>query len=372
MVECAGATTPARRGQGTATGEVNVRMSREAWRRLFAVAALSLFASALMACSAVGVDAPMSTVQPASDHADRIQSVYKIVFYLAAIVFVVIMVVSLWFTLGFKENGRRQARQFHGNARLEVLWTVIPVVIVIIMAVPTFQAIFAIAAEPPADALKVEVIGHQWWFEFRYLDDKGNATITTANEMHVPVDRAVYVTLKSDDVIHSFWVPRLFGKTDLIPGHENHLWFTPNHASDEPYLGQCMELCGLSHANMRFRVFVDTPSAYDAWAKKEAAARATPTGAAAAGEATFLKQPCIGCHTVQGTTAAGKIGPNLTHVGGRSTLAAGIMPRTDENFAKWIRNSADLKPGSKMPPHAAATLSDPDLQAIIAYLQSLK
>jgi cytochrome c oxidase subunit 2 len=328
----------------------------------------------LLACSATGVDAPMSTVQPASDHADEVQSVYRVVFYLAAAVFVVIMVVSVWFTLGFRDNGRRQARQFHGNARLEVLWTVIPVLIVITMAVPTFRAIFAVAAEPPADALRVEAIGHQWWFEFRYLDDKGNTTITTANEFHVPAGRAVNVTLKSDDVIHSFWVPQLFGKTDIVPGHVNHLWFTP-HASaarEEAYLGQCMELCGVSHANMRFRLFVDTPSAYEAWAKKEAAARTTPSGSASAGEAAFLKAPCIGCHTVQGTTAAGKVGPNLTHVGGRSTLAAGIMPNTPENLAKWIRNSADFKPGSKMPPHPAATLNDQDLQAIVAYLQSLK
>jgi cytochrome c oxidase subunit II len=352
--------------------EVNVRVPRLAWRRLFAVAALSLFALAIAGCSAVGVDAPMSTVQPASDHADEIQSLYKIVFYLAAIVFVVIMIVSVWFTVGFRENGRRTARQFHGNARLEVLWTILPVVIVIIISVPTFDRIFAIAAEPPADALKVEVIGHQWWFEFRYLDDQGNPTITTANEMHVPAGRAVYVTLKSDDVIHSFWVPQLFGKTDLMPGHVNHLWFTAHEPRAEGYIGQCMELCGTSHANMRFRIFVDSPTDYGAWARKEAAARSTPSGTAAAGEAAFLKQPCIGCHTIQGTTAAGKIGPNLSHVGGRSTLAAGIMPNTPENLAKWIRNSDDSKPGSKMPPHPVALLNDQDLQAIVAYLQSLK
>ena len=349
-----------------------MHVRREAWRRLSAVVALSVFVSVLVGCSAVGVDAPMSTVQPASDHADQIQSLYKIVFWLAAVVFVVIMVVSVWFTVGFRDNGRRQARQFHGNARLEVLWTIIPVVIVIIISVPTFDRIFAIAAEPPADALKIEVVGHQWWWEFRYLDASGEVAFTTANEMHVPAGRAVSVSLRSDDVIHSFWVPQLFGKTDVVPGHVNNLWFTAKEAREEGYIGQCMELCGLSHANMRFRAFVDTPTAYEAWAAKEASARTPPTGAAAAGEAVFLRQACIGCHTVQGTSAAGKIGPNLTHVGSRSTMAAGIMERTDDNLAKWIRNSADFKPGSKMPPHPAATLPDQDLQAIVAYLQSLK
>lgn len=343
-------------------------MPRGAWRRVATIAALSLLASMLAGCALSGADAPMSTVRPASDHAREIQSLYKLVFYLAVIVFVGTMAASLWFTLAFRDNGRRQARQFHGNARLEVLWTIIPVVIVIIIAVPTFDRIFAIGEDPPADAIKVEVIGHQWWFEFRYPE----LGITTANEIHLPVGRAATFSLKSDDVIHSFWVPQLFGKVDLVPGHENHVWFTPDTVRDEPYLGQCMELCGLSHANMRFRVFIDQPAAFDTWAKTQAAARTTPTGANATGEAAFLKQACIGCHTVQGTTAAGKIGPNLTHVGGRATLAAGIMPNTPENMAKWIRNSLDFKPGSKMPPHPAATLSDADLQAIVGYLQALK
>jgi cytochrome c oxidase subunit 2 len=232
----------------------------------------SLLASMLAGCAFSGADAPMSTVQPASEHARYIQSLYKIVFWLAAIVFIGTMIASLWFTLGFRDNGRRQARQFHGNARLEVLWTIIPVVIVIIIAIPTFDRIFAIAEDPPADALKVEVIGHQWWFEFRYPE----LGITTANEIHIPAGRAATFTLNSDDVIHSFWVPQLFGKVDVVPGHENHVWFTPDGPRVDPktgeaipYLGQCMELCGLSHANMRFRVFVDTPAAFDTWAKRK-------------------------------------------------------------------------------------------------------
>lgn len=354
-------------GGCTPTGwEVHVRMPRGAWRQVALFAGLSLLASIMTGCAISGANAPMSSVQPASDHAREIQSLYKLVFYLAVIVFIGTMIASLWFTLGFRDNGRRQARQFHGNARLEVLWTIIPVVIVIVMAVPTFDRIFAIAEPPPSDALKIEVIGHQFWFEFRYPD----LGISTANEVHVPAGRAASFTLRSDDVIHSFWVPQLFGKVDLVPGHENHVWFTPDAARAEAYLGQCYELCGLSHANMRFRMFVDDTAKFDAWAKNEAAPR-TPS-AVAAGEAVFLKQPCIGCHTVQGTTAAGKIGPNLTHFGARTTMAAGIMSPTADNLAKWIRNSSDFKPGSLMPAHATATLNDQDLQSLVAYLQSLK
>jgi cytochrome c oxidase subunit 2 len=278
------------------------------------------------------------------------------------------MAVSLWFALGFRENGRRHARQFHGNARLEVLWTIIPVVIVIIIAVPTFDRIFAIAEDPPADALDVVVVGHQFWFEFQYPEEG----FVTANEIHIPVDRAASFKLRSNDVIHSFWVPQLFGKVDVVPGHENHVWFTPDTAREEAYLGQCYELCGLSHANMRFRVFVDTQQQYDAWVQRMKSGRAAPTGDAQAGEQVFLRQACIGCHTIDGTTAAGKVGPNLTHVGGRTTIAAGVLANTPENLTRWIRNSSSVKPGSLMPEQTHALLNDQDLQAIVTYLQSLK
>ena len=163
-----------------------MRKPRGAWGQVVFIASLSLLAAMLAGCAFTGADAPMSTVAPASDHAHEIQTLYIWVFYLAAIVFVGTMTASLWFAIAFRDNGRRQARQFHGNARLEVLWTIIPVVIVIAIAVPTFDRIFAIAADPPSNALEVEVIGHQWWFEFRYPE----LGITTANELHLPAGRA--------------------------------------------------------------------------------------------------------------------------------------------------------------------------------------
>jgi len=310
----------------------------------------------------------MSTIDPQGDHAETVLSVYELVFWLAAVVFVGVLAATIFFSFAFKERPGRVAKQIHGNTRLEVVWTLIPVIIVVVIAVPTFDAISKTSgAEAPDGALQVTATGHQWWFEFEYPE----LGITTANELHVPVDRAVDFTLHSEDVIHSFWVPRLAGKVDMVPGHENHLWFTPTEARDEPYLGQCAEYCGTSHANMRFRVYVHSQADFDAWAANEAAERRAPSeDLAVRGEEVFTSQACIGCHTVRGTTAAGQIGPDLTHVGNRGTIASGIIENTPENMAEWIRDSQSVKPGSLMPSFPA--LSEEDLQAIVAYLQSLE
>ena len=217
-------------------------------RRGVLVASLTLLAVLLASCTD-----PQSTINPRSDHGDVIQSVYTLVFWLGAIVFVAVLLATVVFTFAFRERPGRVAKQIHGNTRLEVVWTLIPVVLVVIIAVPTFEAISKTSgAEAPADALQVTATGHQWWFEFEYPE----LGITTANEIHIPVDRPVEFTLLSEDVIHSFWVPQLAGKVDLVPGHENGLWFTPNEARAEPYLGQCAEYCGTlprPHALPRLR-----------------------------------------------------------------------------------------------------------------------
>ena len=333
-------------------------------RRAIAAAAFVLLAFGLAACSA-----PQTTIEPRSDYADSVQSVYVIVFWLAAIVFVAIMLATIVFALMFRERPGREAKQFHGNARLEVLWTLIPVIIVVVIAVPTFNSLAETSAAPPAEALQVEVIGHQWWFEFRYHDVGGTDEIISASELHLPVNRAVNFTLTSNDVIHSFWVPQLAGKVDLVPGHTNDLWFIPNTPGE--YLGQCAEFCGDSHALMRFRVFVHSETDFEAWAQNEAADAVAPADEVlTAAQSVFLANACIGCHTVKGTTAVGVVGPNLSHVGARTTLAAGIMDNTSDDMERWIRNAPSIKPGSIMP--AFPTLSDTDLRAIVAYLQSLK
>ncbi len=317
---------------------------------------------------------PMTTMNPKSDYADSVQGVYVIVFWLTGIVFVGVLALVLGLSIMFRERPGREARQFHGNTRLEVWWTLIPVVIVAIIAVPTFISIFDTSGDPPEDAVVVEVTAHQWWFEFRYPEQG----IVTANEIHLPVDRAASFKLQSVDVIHSFWVPQLAGKVDIVPGHENDLWFTPNEVNPpgKPYLGQCAEFCGMAHANMRFRVFVDTPADFAAWVANEQADRVAPaTDELAQGEQLFLANACIACHTIQGTTAQGVVGPNLTHLGGRSTIAAGIMQSTQEDLIRWISNPDREKPGVvKMPASLEpdGPLTREQIASIATYLLSLQ
>ena len=302
-----------------------------------------------------------------SDNTNNIHTVYEIVFWLAAAVFVFILILTLAFTLMFREKEGAQAKQFHGNTKLEVILVAVPVLIVVAMMVPSFRAIAQNTADPPEGALEVIAIGHQWWFEFQYPE----LGLTTANELHVPVGRAVSVKLRSNDVIHSFWVPQLVGKVDMMPGHENHLWFTPDTARPEAYLAQCAEFCGASHANMRFRVFVDTEANFDAWSKATAADAAKPASdLAKAGEQQFLLSGCVGCHTVKGNAVAvGVIGPNLSHVGSRTTIASGVLQNNADGMRKWLSNSPAVKPGSKMP---NLNLNDDQIQKLTAYLDSLK
>jgi cytochrome c oxidase subunit 2 len=340
-------------------------------RRAIPLLLLLLFVALVTACE---TNTPMSTTEIAGSHNEELWRPYRLIFWLAGIVFVVMMLITLVISLMFRERPGRVAQQIHGNTRLEVIWTLIPVAIVAVMAVPTVASIQAEAKGPPADALKVIAIGHQWWFEFRYPD----LGISTANELHIPEGKPVSFEIRSNDVIHAFWVPQLAGKIDMMPGHVNSIHFTGTKASPDPYLGQCAELCGLSHANMRFRVFVDTPADFDTWAarSKAGAGSVQPTEALAReGREIFLRSACIGCHTVDGTDAAGTLGPDLSHIGSRSTIAAGTLPNNEDNLVRWIRDSSDIKPGSKMPPMGASAggaLSEDELRAVAAYLLALK
>ena len=329
--------------------------------------AVGILTWAVFAAFAGSANTPQSTFLPASIQTVRVNSLYMLVFILAGIVFFGIMALTLIFSLMYRERPGQVARQFHGNSKLEVVWTLIPVLIVVVMAIPTFSTIHDTAQEPPKDALQVIAIGHQWWFEFQYPE----LGITTANELHVPVDRAVYITLESKDVIHSFWVPQLSGKIDMMPGHRNHLWFTPTVARPEPYLAQCAEFCGMSHANMRFRVFVDPANDFATWSKGAASDRVAPTSdIAKAGEAQFTAAGCIGCHTVQGNpVAVGKIGPNLTHFASRTTMASAMMDNSPENIRRWLSNPQAVKPGALMP---NLHLSPDAIDKLVPYLGGLK
>ncbi len=290
-------------------------------------------------CSA----APWATWRPVSDYGAMTRAVYGEVFWWTLGIFVVVevlLVVALW-RFRHRPDYSGAPEQVHGHTALEVGWTLVPAAILFFIAIPTVRTIFTTQGPPPPDSnpLQVQVVGHQWWWEFRYPE----LGITTANELHVPRGRTVYLTLTSADVIHSFWVPRIGGKRDLNPGSENHIWFTPD--SGGVFEGQCAEFCGTSHANMRMRVFVDEPDSFRRWAERESAV-ARPDSARFL---AFLTSGCAACHAIDGTAAQGKVGPNLTHVGSRTTIAGATMPNDPGHLAGWLRNPDSLKPGALMP-----------------------
>ncbi len=284
-------------------------------------------AATALAISGCGGPFPQSTLQPRSDFARATDVLFTDIFWWATGVFLVVETLLVVALIRFRHReGRAAPKPTHGHTLMEIAWTLAPAAILVFVAVPTVRTIFATAGEAPADALKVDVIGHQWWWEFRYPE----LALVTANELHVPLGRAV------------------------------------------DYSGQCAEFCGASHANMRLRVVVDSDSGFGRWATGQLAGPAAPTPGTPAeqGKAVYARSACIGCHTIQGVSP-GVIGPNLTHVGSRTTLASGLFPNDSAHLAGWIADAPALKPGSLMmrmkPP-----LSDADIAALVAYLESLK
>ena len=309
---------------------------------------------------------PQTTLEPTTEYGWKIQRLFELILWPAAFVFIVVEGVLFYVVWRFRARpGAPRPRQIHGNTTMEILWTIAPAVVLAFITVPTVQTIFAIAApEPGVPTMKIEVIGKQWWWEFRYPEQN----VVTANEVHLPIGRQIQFDITSTDVIHSFWFPRLGGKRDVVPNHTNQIFLV----AQEPdvYLGQCAEYCGTSHANMRMRAITQSQADFDAWVRNQQAPAAQPTGGLEAqGAQVFQRSACIGCHTVAGTNAAGTTGPNLTHVGSRLTLAAGLIDNTPENLANWIRNPQAIKPGALMP---AGLISEEDLPAVVAYLESLK
>ena len=325
---------------------------------------------------------------------------------------ILVIVGGSWLYVVFKfrstDPSNAEPPQVHGSPQIELAWTIVPVLIVVVLFLTTARMIFAIQDHPqPKNALEVTVVGHQFWWEYRYP----KYGVVTANELHVPMSTPGHLTptfmkLQSADVWHSWWAPQLAGKVDNIPDHINNMWIEPTVPG--LYVGQCGQFCGVEHAKMLIRVYVDTPDGFQRWITKQQqpavedgapresvgtsqagvqpAAYYPSTGGAksngapmpgespavaeiATGRQVFITNACMNCHAIQGTTANGRFGPNLTHFGSRETLGSGAIANNMDNLKNWIRNPSDMKEGALMPP---MQLTEPQLEQVSAYLTSLK
>jgi cytochrome c oxidase subunit 2 len=430
---------------------------------------LALGVVGLAAC---GVDQyPNTTFAPHTEFGREIDHIWNILLYLGIAVFILVEALLVYTIIRYRHReGGPDPEHVHGNTALEITWTAIPAVILALIAVPTVKTIFSTQAKAEASALQVEVYGHQWWWEFRYPQ----YNVVTANELYLPNGRKVNFALRTADVLHSFWIPQLGGKRDVISNHTNYLWFTPDsNLGEQAWNGTCNEYCGSSHAEMRFRAFTVPPADFESWARHQAQAAVYPAvansaapsataapaktgdahtnasraplvrpvadvngqpaqpaavqapataapavdtgyvfpkdklpahfvpqtplpsqetfdmsmkGDPAAGFKTYSSQACIGCHTVKGNPASvGVVGPNLTHVASRYTIAAALYPNDAQHLRYWVKNTHMDKPDVLMPVlgkgqldpatgkiSPLGTLTDQQIADIVAYLQELK
>jgi cytochrome c oxidase subunit II len=330
-----------------------------------------LLAAHLCAAESPGSNPIPSIFKPHSTPAESIYHLSLFVLSITALIFLVVFSLLSYVVVKFRgraADGGREPAQVYGSTQIELAWTVIPILIVVVLFLATARVIHAIQDAPkPATAVEVTVIGHQFWWEFRYP----GFGIVTANELHIPVSdparpSPTFLKLLSADTDHSFWVPQLAGKTDLIPNRVNEMWVDPHQTG--VYLGQCAQYCGTQHAKMLLQVSVDSPEAFEAWVftQKETAKH---NESESAGKQVFETTACVNCHAVGGTTAAGKFGPDLTHLMSRRTIASGAADNTAANLRLWIQNPDAIKPGSLMP---AMKLSDNELNALVRYLGTLQ
>jgi cytochrome c oxidase subunit II len=312
---------------------------------------------------------PTSIFAPVTTPAETVVGLSMFVLATTALIFVIVFTLLAYVAIRFRRrsrDARSEPPQVYGSTQVEMAWTVIPVLIVLALFLASARVIASIQnAKEPANALEVTVTGHQYWWEFRYP----GLNVVTANELHVPVSdpahpRPTFLTLLSADTDHSFWVPRLGGKTDLIPNHPNAMWIDPRETG--LFLGQCAQYCGTQHAKMLLRVYVDSPEAFDRWIREQ---QQPARDGSTAGRSVLESTACVNCHAISGTAARGRFGPDLTHLMSRETIAAGAAANTHEMLRLWIKNPDAIKPGSKMP---AMGLSDRDVEAVTDYLETLR
>ena len=328
----------------------------------------------LCRCTATA-ESPTSIFAPAATPAHSIFDLSMLVLSITLAIFLIVAGLLLYALIRYRhrpEDAHHEPAQVYGSNQIELSWTVIPILIVVMLFLTTARVIIGTQAIPkPSNAMNVTVIGHQFWWEYRYP----KLGIVTANELHIPVSNVAnsmptYLNMSSADVVHSFWVPRLAGKTDVIPNRVNTMWIDP----EQPglYVGQCAQYCGMQHAKMLIRVYAQSPADFAAWiSQQKQPGRQDFAGnpAAAEGHAVFMHNACINCHAISGTVATGRFGPDLTHLASRDTIGSGAIQNTPENLRKWVDDPNSLKPGCLMP---ARHLNDHDLDAITAYLTQLR
>lgn len=324
----------------------------------------------LLAAGSGGCNGFASALDPAGPQAERISRLTWFLFSMGTAVFLIVvsfLVYSLW--RGSQRTEIAASPDVERKMTRAVLIGVgTTVTILLVLLVLDFSTGRALANFGRDDALTVRVTGHQWWWEVVYDDPSAHRQVTTANEIYIPVGRRIRLLGNSRDVIHSFWAPNLHGKVDLIPTRERVSYFQ----ADRPgvYRGRCAEFCGLEHARMDFRVIAVPADSFARWYERELQPAALPTDSLQAlGQQVFLSNPCVLCHTVRGTPAGSRVGPDLTHLASRSTLGAGTLPNTRGHLAGWVLDPQKIKPGVKMPPNQ---LSSAELHALLSYLESLK
>ncbi len=338
------------------------------------MAALALF---LISEAAIAEESPIEFDQisnmfdPVSVPAQKILELAEFVLAICAGIFLLVAGLLTYVAIRFRArpgDERREPPQVYGSNNLEAAWTIVPVIIVVVLFLATARTINEVERKSPMEgALEISAVGHRWWWEFEYPE----YGIVTANELHIPVStaerpRPTFLWLESQDVVHSFWVPRLAGKTDVVPNRRNTMWI--DTAEPGMYLGQCAEYCGTQHAHMLLRVYVHTAEEFEAWAKSQQAPDVVDPSVDA-GRELFQRTACINCHTLGGTVADGTYGPSLSHLMSRKTIGAGAAFNTEENLRQWIQDPALYKPGVRMPD---MKLSSEEVDQLVAYLVTLK
>jgi cytochrome c oxidase subunit II len=341
------------------------------------LAALQVAAPIFWSVAVLGATSPVASMSPtnifapASTPANAIFGLSIFVLAVTGGIFVVVFTLLAYAVVRFRKRAGddgREPPQVYGSNQVELAWTIIPILIVVALFMATARVIAIVQrTSPPSNAIAVTAIGHQFWWEYRYPQ----LGVVTANELHLPVSdpdhpTPTFFTLLSADTDHSFWVPRLGGKTDLIPNHPNTMWIDPQQTG--VYLGQCAQYCGTQHAKMLLRVYVQSKDDSDRWIQQQRQP-AFVNDAVSQGQRIFETTACINCHAVSGTVANGRFGPDLTHLMSRDTIAAGAALNTPENLRRWIRDPNTIKPGSLMP---AMELNDQELDALAAYLETLR